>query len=53
MNDTTAMLERIKGELKDEGVFSQDQILKLESFADDLDEYINSKLENFAMMNFI
>lgn len=51
MIDTKAMLERIKSEISDEGVFSEDQINTLKQFADDLDDYITARIENFATMN--
>ena len=52
MNNTEQMLNDIKAELHDEGVFSEDQIAKLTYLAERLDDYIDAKIENFASRNF-
>ena len=51
MIDTKTVLEDIKNKISDEGVFSEDQIHALRNFADDIDDYITAKIENFAIMN--
>ena len=51
MNDTQTMLADLKNKISDEGVFSEDQIDALRCFADDIDDYIAAKIENFATMN--
>ena len=51
MINTDQILINIKNELYDEGVFSEDQIKALITLTDRLDDYIDSKLENFAQRN--
>lgn len=51
MNNTDNMLEDIKNEIRDEGVFSEDQISRLEDMIERLEWYIDAKIENFRQSN--
>ena len=45
------MLDIVKMTIDDETVFSSDQIAILKVFADEIDQYINIKIQNFNDRN--
>lgn len=50
MINTDQLLNDMKNELHDGGVFSDDQIVKLNYFIERLDDYIDAKLENCTVL---
>lgn len=51
MYNETELLEELKAKINDQGVFSEDQIAALQQFADEINYFIDAKIQNFASTN--